>query len=105
MSKGRTSISSALGLSDQWVESNEKSINQEIDEFDTVSESIESTINRLKEEEFGKGDYSNSPFEKKLIFSGFMMAQEMMSRRNKSMQAAVLGHLFGEMLGKKPDGE
>ena len=102
----KSTIHEALGLSEDWKKQNAKELNNEITEYETVSESIEHSIHRIKNEEFGEiKDSSITDYEKKLFYSGFMMAQEIMEQRQKAAKAAILGHMFMEMLGGNKDDE
>jgi hypothetical protein len=102
----KNTIHEALGLSDDWKKQNAKELNNEITGYETVSESIEHSIRRLQNEEFGEiKDSSITDYEKKLFYSGFIMAQEIMEQRQKAAKAAILGHMFMEMLGGSKDDE
>jgi hypothetical protein len=106
MENSKNTIHEALGLSEEWRKKNSKSINKEITGHETVSDSIEHSILRLKTEEFGEMKESSiTDYEKKLYYSGYMMAQEMMEQRQKAAKAAILGHMFMEMMGGSKDEE
>ena len=90
----KETIYGALGLSEEWKNSNESHLNNEIVENDTLSSTLLEAARRLKEEEFGEGDYKISDYERKLLITGIQISDLMMkvqAERAKALLAAVLG--------------
>ena len=76
MKKKEDTIYSALGIDREWHESNGDGLIQEIGNNQTVSDTMEDAIARIRVTEFGEGNYGgNSDYEKKLFYSGFQLAR------------------------------
>jgi len=92
-------ITSALGLSDEWYEKNEKRIEKAIEDHSTISDVMIEAIETLKTEEFGDGNYVPTDYEKKLIFTGMSIANEMFSRKMSAARNVAIGSLMGSIFG------
>jgi hypothetical protein len=99
--KERT-INEALGIPNEWKKSNTKLLRKEIEKNDTISEAMEASLMRIKEEVFGEGTYANTEFEKKLIYAGFMLAQEIMDLKQQQARAVIMGSILSGF-SSKPD--
>lgn len=99
MSEKDMSITDALGLKESWKKRNTKLMIDALQRNDTVSQTIRETISRIKNEEFGEGNYEISDYEIKLCFAGYVMAGEMQEMQQKQVAAALLKH----MMGMNPD--
>ena len=86
-SEKQQTIAEALNINEEWAVLNRHRIEKANDEFDTVSETIMHSIERLREEELGESKAEISEYEKKLVLVGLHLAQEIMSRR----QSAIIG--------------
>jgi hypothetical protein len=94
------SIHGALGLQKSWVKGNQKEMINDLENFNSISQAIMNTMNRVKTEEFGPGDYSITDYEKKIFYSGFVMAQEIMSNKMDTAKATIMGKMTADALRK-----
>lgn len=80
----------ALGLSKDWKILNEAYIEEDVNEGSTVTDVMEKIILRLKTECFGEDNYTISEYEKKLIYAGFMLSNDLTARRTISMMSSMI---------------
>lgn len=69
-------ISSALGLSDEWFDNKVKSVSVSCIRFDKVSDVIISEAEELRTESLGEVDFKLSDYELKLVSLGFIIGLE-----------------------------
>lgn len=93
MEKEKT-ISEALNISDEWVVENESRIEDALLEMETVSDCMENLIMQIKTEEFGKGDYEISDYERKILFAGYLIGQLVVRQREAARMGSLIGHIL-----------
>jgi hypothetical protein len=98
--KDKESVNEAMGISDSWKEATINFIVDEISESDKVTDVINSLILDIKEEEFGKGDYETTAYEKKLMFAGILVEKALSNLVNKSRGVDSLLEML-KMLGEE----
>lgn len=99
------SINEALGISHEWKVLTDDRIENLIDTKDTISELIESEALTIKAQEFGEGNYELTPYEKKLMLSGFMISKEIQSRQIRAAATEAMMGLLAAKLGIDPSAE
>ena len=90
-------IAEGLGLNEEWALVNKHRVEKELEVHDTVSDTLLSCIESLREEEFG-GGHEISAYEKKIIMAGFHLAQTIIQKQHQAAGNAlveVLGTLRG----------
>jgi hypothetical protein len=90
-------INEALEISKDWKTLTDARISESIEAMDTVSDVMLAEALHIKQEAFGDGSYEITNYEKKLMLSGFLLAQEMSARK---MAADVEQALFSILLNK-----
>jgi hypothetical protein len=99
----KASINEALGIHQDWKILTDARIENLIDDKDTISEVIESEAMTIKEQEFGTGNYELTPYEKKLVLAGFMIAQEIHGRQMRAAATGAMMKLLASRLGIDPN--
>ena len=94
------SIWEAMGIADQWTDKNFEELKKELENSETISEMLEKAATRVKDEEFGEGNYGLTEFEKKLMLVGFQAAQIMMELKQEAAKRAALMGMLKGILGK-----
>jgi hypothetical protein len=90
-------IAEGLGLNEEWALINRHRVEKTLEANDTVSDTLLSCIESLRDEEFG-GAQEISAYEKKIIMAGFHLAQVIIHKQHQSAGnalAEVLGTLRG----------
>jgi len=95
-------INEALGLTDEWRILTDARIEELFDSKETISEVMETEALTAKAQEFGEGSYELTAYEKKLVLSGFMIAQELHSRKMRAAAAEAMMGLLADRLGIDP---
>lgn len=90
----KDSISDALGISEEWRDSNGEALMSNLQSNDTISDAITEQIKGLKKKEFDV-DQDATDYEKKLMWSGMELAFILVKRRQHQQAAASA---FGDML-------
>lgn len=81
-------VAEGVGLSEEWALINRHRLEKEMESYETVSDSILSAIDDMREEEFGmKSETSN--YEKKLVMVGFHIAQVIMQKHQNAANEAL----------------
>lgn len=87
----KDTISSALGLSDEWFDNKVKSVSVSCIRFDKVSDVIISEAEELRTESLGEVDFKLSDYELKLVSLGFIIGLEKFRNQNHEV------HFGGDM--------
>lgn len=90
-------ISSALGLSDEWFDNKVKSVSVSCIRFDKVSDVIISEAEELRTESLGEVDFKLSEYELKLVSLGFIIGLEKL-RGQHSHEVYVGGDMPKELI-------
>ena len=88
--KEKETVYSALSLKREWAIVNEAVAEEIIDSSETVSETLEKMISKIREEEFGLDGIEISSYEKKLIFSGLQVGNLLLQRNVESSISRIL---------------
>jgi len=99
MENNRDSVSLALGLSQEWEDSNREEISEIFSRFDLVSDAIENSIDTVRTGELGNTPVPVSDYEKKLVLTGMHIMSAYMKLKHKATLAQILGSMgsqFGE---------
>lgn len=99
----KETISDALGLSAEWRDNTVDAVESCLGEVEKLSDVMETIAIVVKEDEFGdpgsKG-YDLTAYEKKLIYAGYMIAQEMHVLQAMAAKREIMSDLVKLMLGK-----
>lgn len=105
MSEKKQTVYEGLGISEDWDAINERKLKNDLTDTDTVSDAMESAIRRIRESEFGESSNEVSEYEKKIIYSGWMMHSIMSEARMGSLSGPLMGSILGDILGRMKGGE
>lgn len=78
-------ITSALGISDQWGEAQHSKTIEKLAEADEVSTALEELGKEAKVEELGVNPESLTPYEKKLLMAGFFTGSIVAQAHSRKM--------------------
>ncbi len=99
----KETINEALGLSKEWRDITMEAVESRIMDAEKLSDVMEEIALVVKEDEFGepgsKG-YDLTAYEKKLIYAGYMIAQEMHVLQAMAAKKEIMSDLIKLMLGK-----
>jgi hypothetical protein len=95
-------INEALGLTNEWRILTDARIEELFNSEETISDVMESEALTAKAQEFGEGSYELTAYEKKLVLSGFMIAQEMYTRKMRAAAAEAMMGLLADRMGMDP---
>lgn len=76
------SIAEVLGLTEDWSDLQEVKVQKAISAEDGLAEAMVSTIKQIQEKDFG-GTTEVSDYERKVIYSGWLMGVEIAQQRAK----------------------
>jgi len=99
----KETINEALGLSQEWRDAAMNNVESCINESETLSEVMEKIAILTKEGEFGEPSakgYELTSYEKKLIYSGYMIAQEIHVLQALAAKREIMADMIKMMLGK-----
>lgn len=111
--ENHTTINEALGIPTAWRDKKQDDVANYFMESDlsTLSEIMEQVALDTKEEEFGEPNsegYELTSYEKKLVYAGFMIAQELDHMKALAAKKELMVDIIKAMLGKggkdKPGG-
>jgi len=100
----KETISDALGLSAEWRDNTVDAVESCISEVEKLSDVMETIAIVVKEDEFGepgRTGYELTAYEKKLIYAGYMIAQEMHLLQAMAAKKEIMSDIIKLMLGKK----
>ena len=100
MSEKKQTVYGGLGISEDWDAINERKLKNDLTDTDTVSDAMESAIRRIRESEFGESSNEVSEYEKKIMYSGWMMHSIMSEARMGSLSGPLMGSILGDILGR-----
>jgi hypothetical protein len=103
---GKETISDALGLSAEWRDNTVDAVESCIGEVEKLSDVMETIAIVVKEDEFGepgRTGYELTAYEKKLIYAGYMIAQEMHLLQAMAAKKEIMSDIIKLMLGKNGD--
>lgn len=100
MSKDST-ITSGLGLDEDYFDSLIETVNKNWKKCDTVSDLMLVSASEIKFEEFEVNDATLSDYEKKLVLLGMVVGLEKISRDIKSHQRSLISALFRDQSDKE----
>ena len=87
-------IAEGLELNEEWALINRHRAEKTLESHNTISDTLLSCIESLREEEFGGGSEKISNYEKKIIMTGFHLAQIILQK-----QHTEAGNALAEALG------
>ena len=90
--KNGPTITEALGIEDGWMNSMDEQISQEFDKHDLLSDLIDHTGTSITGKEL-------TLEEKKLLFAGFMVAQELNVRKMAFAKMQAMEALMSKLAG------
>ena len=88
MAESKETVAEGLGLNEEWALVNRHRVEKKLEENNTVSDTMLSMAEDLREEEFGGGS-EISNYEKKLVMMGFHLAQVIMQKQHNAMSHAL----------------
>ncbi len=94
MSEKKDTISEALGITPDWEKENCDKLTETLIAEKYISDGILNHIINLKTDEFGKGDYEVSSYEKKLIWTGMEIAKILIANSQAKMIESGLASLL-----------
>lgn len=98
----KDTISGSLGISDGWFESTVEMIGENWGKHKTVSDTMEWAAKETRDEELGGVNADLTVYEKKLVMTGFIIAQHMHAQATVINPMAAL---FLEFLKSQQRGE
>jgi hypothetical protein len=93
-------ITGGLNIPEDFCEIAEKIISENLRTNETVHECILDSIERIREDEFGKCDADISPYEKKLFFAGFVLGIRTIQNGLENAKKAAFQNLMEDLLSK-----
>jgi hypothetical protein len=99
MSEEKT-ITEGLNIPENFCEIAEEIISENLRNNQTIHQCILDSIERIREDEFGKCDADISPYEKKLFFAGFVLGIRTIQNGLENAKKAAFQNLMEDLLSR-----
>lgn len=104
MKKG--TISECMGLTDHDWDSTQELAQSIMKKEELISDALLKSANEIKSDEFGKGDWGISPFEKKLLVAAYVIGinhgrSQVLSEMSENPEMMISMMMLSQRKGKK----
>ena len=96
----KESIGEALGIGRDWANQTGDKVEETFAVAEKLSDIMEVLAIDIKQEEFGEGNYELTAYEKKLVYAGYLISQELNVMQAMAAKKELMMDLLLGMLGK-----